>query len=43
MDEQAWRLHELREEAHYRRERLQLYKGEDVRRTCPQRVPTEGI
>jgi hypothetical protein len=25
MDEQAWRLDELREEASYRRERLELY------------------
>jgi hypothetical protein len=25
MDEQAWRLDELREEARYRRERLELY------------------
>jgi hypothetical protein len=27
MDEQAWRLDELREEARYRRERLQLYRA----------------
>jgi hypothetical protein len=27
MDEQAWRLDELREEARYRRERLKLYGG----------------
>jgi len=27
MDEQAWRLDELREEARYRRERLELYIG----------------
>jgi hypothetical protein len=27
MDEQAWRLDELREEARYRRERLELYKA----------------
>ena len=27
MDEQAWRLDELREEARYRRERLELYRA----------------
>jgi hypothetical protein len=27
MDEQAWRLDELREEARYRRERLQVYRA----------------
>jgi hypothetical protein len=27
MDEQAWRLDELREEARYRRERLDLYRA----------------
>ena len=27
MDEQAWRLEELREEARYRRERLELYRA----------------
>lgn len=27
MDEQAWRLAELREEARYRRERLELYRA----------------
>lgn len=27
MDEEAWRLDELREEARYRRERLQLYRA----------------
>ena len=27
MDEQAWRLDELREEARYRRERLGLYRA----------------
>ena len=27
MDEQEWRLDELREEARYRRERLELYKA----------------
>jgi hypothetical protein len=27
MDEEAWRLDELREEARYRRERLELYKA----------------
>jgi hypothetical protein len=27
MDEQAWQLDELREEARYRRERLELYRA----------------
>jgi hypothetical protein len=27
MDEQAWRLDELRQEARYRRERLELYRA----------------
>jgi len=27
MDEEAWRLDELREEARYRRERLELYRA----------------
>jgi hypothetical protein len=27
MDEQAWRIDELREEARYRRERLELYRA----------------
>jgi hypothetical protein len=27
MDDQAWRLDELREEARYRRERLELYRA----------------
>jgi len=27
MDKEAWRLDELREEARYRRERLQLYRA----------------
>ena len=34
MDEQAWRLDELRGEARYRRERLELY-----RRGCTAGVP----
>jgi hypothetical protein len=35
MDEQAWRLDELREEARYRREAPRAVQGEDVRRACP--------
>jgi hypothetical protein len=43
MDEQAWRLDELREEARYRRERLELYRARMYGGPCPQRIPTKGI